>query len=61
MPTYDNEGDNDEPTSPEESSMTPIDDGYRYYPYGMLDFVDKVRGITVRFLNPRNIIIYIEI
>ena len=27
----------------------------------MLDFLDKERGVTLRFLNPRNVIIYIEI
>lgn len=34
---------------------------YRVYPYGMLDFIDEARGVTLRFLNPKNLIIYVEI
>ena len=33
----------------------------KVYPYGLLDFVDKERGVTLRFLNPRNLILYVEI
>ena len=27
----------------------------------MLDFMDKLKGVTLRFLNPKNVIIYIEL